>query len=69
MQIAIGYALNNWHKFTAFLDHPSPHGLSEEKRHRVTDYAIARIGHLYDLRNIFDLARYLLPTPPVPSRY
>lgn len=22
MQIAIGYALNNWHKFTAFLEHP-----------------------------------------------
>lgn len=46
-----------------------PFGLSVEERRQVIDYATARIGHQYDLRNIFDLARYLLPTPPVPSRY
>lgn len=26
-----------------------------------------RIGSVYDLRNVIDLARYLLPTPPVPT--
>nr|WP_246394445.1 YiiX/YebB-like N1pC/P60 family cysteine hydrolase [Microbulbifer rhizosphaerae] len=46
-----------------------PHGLTEDDRRLVIDYAIERIGYRYDLRNIFDLARYLLPTPPVPSRY
>jgi hypothetical protein len=25
-----------------------------------------RLGHAYDLKNVFDLARYLLPVPPVP---
>jgi len=45
-----------------------PIGLSEEECREVTKCAIAQIGHKYDLRNIFDLARYLLPTPPVPTR-
>jgi hypothetical protein len=26
-----------------------------------------RLGNRYDLKNVFDLARYLLPTPPVPT--
>jgi len=45
-----------------------PVGLSEEERHAVIDFAIARLGHRYDLKNVIDLARYLLPTPPVPTR-
>lgn len=28
-------------------------------------FAVARLGHRYDMKNVFDLARYLLPTPPV----
>jgi hypothetical protein len=35
----------------------------------VVDHAVARLGHRYDLRNVFDLLRYLLPTPPVPLRW
>lgn len=46
-----------------------PSGLSDEDCDAVVAYAIARIGHQYDLRNVFDLARYLLPTPPVPQRF
>ncbi|NMG44571.1 lipo-like protein [Aromatoleum toluvorans] len=46
-----------------------PSGLMEEDCRRVVTYAIERIGHQYDLRNVFDLARYLLPTPPVPQRF
>jgi hypothetical protein len=46
-----------------------PVGLSAAERQRVVDYAICRIGHAYDMKNIIDLARYLLPMPPVPSRF
>jgi hypothetical protein len=28
-----------------------------------------RIGLHYDMKNVFDLMRYLLPTPPVPVRF
>ena len=46
-----------------------PTGLSEDDRRTVADFTVARIGHQYDVKNIVDLARYLLPTPPVPSRF
>lgn len=46
-----------------------PIGLSDEDRKKVTAFAIARLGSQYDLRNVFDLARYLFPTPPVPLRF
>ena len=40
-----------------------PVGLSPVDREKVIAYAIARLGHRYDLRNVFDLARYLVPLP------
>jgi hypothetical protein len=43
-----------------------PVGLDDEAGLQVSRYAIDRIGARYDMRNVFDLARYLLPTPPVP---
>lgn len=46
-----------------------PVGLNEGDCRRLVDYACARIGHRYDLRNVLDLARYLIPTPPVPQRW
>lgn len=46
-----------------------PFGLNESERRQVAAYAVARIGQQYDLRNIADLARYLLPTPPIPTRF
>ena len=46
-----------------------PVGLDEVDRRKVIDFAIARLGLQYDLRNILDLARYLLPNPPVPARW
>ena len=46
-----------------------PVGLNREERRTVTDFAIARLGHRYDLKNVVDLARYLLPTPPVPAQF
>jgi hypothetical protein len=46
-----------------------PVGLSPQDLESVIRGAIVRIGQKYDLRNIIDLARYLLPTPPVPQRW
>jgi hypothetical protein len=46
-----------------------PVGLSMEDRKRLLDFVVARIGNTYDLKNVFDLARYLLPMPPVPVRW
>jgi Permuted papain-like amidase enzyme, YaeF/YiiX, C92 family len=43
-----------------------PVGLDEASTQKVIDYALARIGTLYDSRRIVDLARYLFPYPPVP---
>jgi hypothetical protein len=45
-----------------------PIGLSAEDRATVCGYAIDRIGFDYDLRNIIDLMRYLVPLP-VPQRW
>ncbi len=36
---------------------------------RVIRSALSRLGHQYDLKNVFDLARYFLPVPPVPTRW
>ena len=46
-----------------------PVGLTPEDRVRVIRYAVERIGHDYDLKNIIDLMRYFLPQPPVPASW
>ena len=46
-----------------------PVGLSPEECRTVTGFMVARLGLKYDLRNIFDLLRYFVPTPPVPVRW
>lgn len=46
-----------------------PIGLGEAACQKVIDYMISRLGHAYDLDNIIDLLRYLMPNPPVPSRW
>jgi len=46
-----------------------PVGIAEEDLQQVMQHVLARLGHQYDLRNVFDLARYLLPIPPVPARF
>ncbi len=45
-----------------------PVGLSSEDCRAVCDYAVERIGLQYDLKNIIDLGRYLVPLP-VPQRW
>jgi hypothetical protein len=46
-----------------------PVGLTDADREAVVEFMVSRLGTQYDMRNIFDLARYLLPTPPVPTRW
>lgn len=44
-----------------------PVGLSEAEIDAVVTYMVSRVGYSYDLKNVFDLARYLIRTPPVPD--
>lgn len=44
-------------------------GLSQDDITRLVDFAKAHLGDEYDLANVVDLARYLFPTPPVPSSW
>lgn len=46
-----------------------PVNLTEEDRKTMLNYLRARIGHVYDKKNIVDLMRYLIPTPPIPAKY
>ena len=46
-----------------------PVGLRTDEIRRVLDFALDRVGRKYDLKHIWDLARYLLPMPPVPTRW
>ncbi len=46
-----------------------PVGLSREEIDAVVAYMVTRVGHKYDTRNIIDLARYLIQTPPIPRRW
>jgi hypothetical protein len=43
--------------------------ITEEDRKIVSEYIINSIGQSYDVKNVVDLARYLLPQPPVPVRW
>ncbi len=46
-----------------------PVGLSSEDRNKIVQFMVNKIGVAYDTRNILDMLRYLLPTPPVPTRW
>lgn len=46
-----------------------PVGLTETEIARMIEFLLTRLGDQYDHKNIFDLTRYLFPTPPVPIRW
>ena len=46
-----------------------PVGLSAAEIDAVVAHVIARLGQQYDLKNVIDLLRYTMPTPPIPIRY
>lgn len=43
--------------------------LTEDEAQQVVAHAVARIGHRYDLKHIFDLLRWLSPKPLLPARW
>jgi hypothetical protein len=63
---AIAVPLSKYARFHTRICRPV--GLTAADRDNVCAYAIARIGLKYDLRNITDLIRYLVPLP-VPRRW
>lgn len=46
-----------------------PVGLDDAGRAAVVAFMVSKIGLAYDTKNIVDLARYLMPRPPVPMRF
>ncbi|HTN34956.1 MAG TPA: YiiX/YebB-like N1pC/P60 family cysteine hydrolase [Marinobacter sp.] len=46
-----------------------PVGLDEKDLALLRAYALRRLGDQYDLKNVFDLARYLWSTPPIPTKH
>ena len=46
-----------------------PVGLTPDDRDMLVAYMVSRLGLRYDLKNILDMLRYFLPTPPVPVRW
>ena len=46
-----------------------PVNLTKDDQQMVVQFMRDSLGMEYDLKNVIDLARYLLPTPPVPVRW
>jgi hypothetical protein len=62
----IGAPLSKYARFHTRICRPT--GLTTEDRARVCAYAAERIGFDYDVKNIIDLMRFLMPLP-VPQRW
>lgn len=46
-----------------------PRGLSRSDRQQVIAYTVSQLGNDYDIRHLFDLARFLLPYSFLPKRW
>lgn len=46
-----------------------PVNLSDQDREKLIAFARSKLGHHYDLKNVFDLLRYLVQKPLVPNYY
>jgi len=46
-----------------------PTGLTPQDRARLIDFMVDSLGKRYDMKNITDMMRFFLPTPPVPVRW
>ncbi|MFK7864343.1 MAG: YiiX/YebB-like N1pC/P60 family cysteine hydrolase [Pseudohongiellaceae bacterium] len=46
-----------------------PVNLTDEDVSNLVSFAKGKLGHQYDLKNVFDLTRYLIQKPAVPARY
>jgi len=46
-----------------------PVGITPDELKDLIQFLIDRLGYQYDLKNIFDLARYFLHPPPIPTKW
>jgi len=46
-----------------------PHNLRKDHLPIILDDVLSQLGYMYDLKNVFDLARYFLPVSLVPRRF
>jgi hypothetical protein len=46
-----------------------PAAMTSEDLGKVLEFATSRVGQNYDVKNVVDLCRFLLPHPPVPARF
>lgn len=63
----IGVPLSKYAHFNTRIVRPV--GLTPQDRNAVVQFMVDSLGKSYDLKNITDLVRYLMPTPPVPARF
>jgi hypothetical protein len=69
VEIDVGCVLSPLSKYGAFGTRICrPQGLDARGRETVVAFALGRLGTQYDLKNIIDLLRWLVPLPWVPSR-
>ena len=66
-EIGLGVVVSPLSKYAGFhLRICRPVGVEPERLAEVVAFCRGRVGAKYDLRNVLDLARWLLPYPPVP---
>jgi hypothetical protein len=46
-----------------------PAAMESDDLRKILDFATAKVGEFYDVKNVVDLLRYLMPHPPVPVRF
>ncbi len=63
----IAVALSKYENFNTRICRPI--GLTDDDRRKVVQFMVKNLGLAYDLKNVIDLMRYLLPQPPVPQRW
>jgi Permuted papain-like amidase enzyme, YaeF/YiiX, C92 family len=69
-ELGVGIIASPLEKYASFNSRICrPVGLTPQDRDKLIRYAIKRLGGQYDMKNILDLMRYLLPNPPVPQRF
>lgn len=59
--------LSHYHGYQTRICRPS--ALAASDLERLLQQITRKLGGQYDLKNVWDLARYLLPAPPVPTRW
>ncbi len=63
----VGVPLSKYSSFNTRICRPV--NMTSDDKSKVINYVMKHLGDAYDTRNILDLARYLLPTPPIPARF